>query len=93
MLNDKVRTQTAITAEIAECYFAMNEPEKAAQAWEYRYEITESFLAAIQVAKAWIRAGSYKDAFMWIEQASLLDPTSTEIELLRDQLENMNSDK
>lgn len=93
LLEDQVRVQTAVTAEIAECYFALDEPLKAIEAWEYRYDITETFLAAIQVAEACIRAGRYEDALRWIDQASLLEPDSPVLDSLRDQFESMNSDK
>ncbi|MCH8823174.1 MAG: tetratricopeptide repeat protein [Planctomycetes bacterium] len=93
LLDDQVRVQTAVTEEIAECYFALDEPLKAVEAWEYRYDITETFLAAIQVAEACIRAGRYEDALRWIDQASLLEPDSPVLDSLRDQLQSMNSER
>lgn len=93
LLDDQFRVQTEVTREIAECYFALNEPDKAIEAWVYRYNKNENFQTAKQVAQACMRAGQYENALQWINQASLFDPESPELDSLYDQLESMDADR
>ena len=71
------------TAEIAQAFLNINEPGKAAMAWELRYIIEPSaWDAAAQAAIAWIEAGMTRPATWWYERARVAAPDSPEVQML-----------
>ncbi|MHC4273903.1 MAG: tetratricopeptide repeat protein [Planctomycetota bacterium] len=77
------RAQETVAAEIAECLHLLNEPGRAAMAWELRYiHHPKAWRAAAHAAEAWLAAGQRKPAQWWFEQARLAAPNTPEVRAL-----------
>jgi len=88
-LDARTRATEPVAAEMAEAYFNLNEPRKAAMTWELRYIIDPSaWDAAAQAAIAWIEAGVSRPAQWWYQQARLAAPDSPEVQMLSTVLES-----
>jgi len=88
-LDARTRASEPVAAEMAEAYFNLNEPRKAAMAWELRYIIEPSaWNAAAQAAVAWMEAGVPRPAQWWYEQARLAAPDSPEVQMLSTVIES-----
>jgi Flp pilus assembly protein TadD len=90
-LDERQRAEEAVTAEIAQCHFALGEPVAAARAWEHRYHRNPrqptAWRAAIRAAKAHLAAGRPDDALWWCRQAQLAAPDQPEVIELQQALE------
>jgi len=88
-LDARTRASEPVATEMAEAYFNLNQPRKAAMTWELRYIIEPSaWDAAAQAAIAWIEAGVTRPAQWWYEQARLAAPDSPEVQMLTTVLES-----
>ena len=90
-LDDSARTEEPITAEVAECYHRLNEPGKAAAAWELRYRLhpghPTAWRAAVRAAAARLEAGD-RDRARWLyERARLHAPEEAEVRALGEVME------
>ncbi|MHC4218860.1 MAG: tetratricopeptide repeat protein [Planctomycetota bacterium] len=82
-LDARSRALEAITFEIAEAHRLMNEPGKAAMAWELRYiHHPTAWQAAARAAEAWLEAGQRNPARWWYEQARQAAPNTPEVRAL-----------
>jgi Flp pilus assembly protein TadD len=82
-LDARSRSLEPVVAEIAEAHRMLNEPGRAAMAWELRYiHHPKAWRAAAQAAEAWMEAGQYKPAQWWFEQARLAAPNTPEVQAL-----------
>ncbi len=85
-LDAKTRVQEAVTAEIAACYRSLDDPAKAAAAWENRYRAHSrhptAWRAAIRAAQARIEAGDRDRALFLYKRALLLAPNEPEVRAL-----------
>jgi len=89
-LDERTRAQEAIAAEIAECYLALGEPGKAAEAWELCYRLRprhpDAWRAAVRAAEARFAAGD-RDRALWLyEQAVLYAPDQPDVRALGELL-------
>ncbi len=68
-LDDSTRAKEAVAAEVAECYLRLNQPGKAAAAWELRYRLhprhPTAWRAAVRAAAARLEAGD-RDRAQWL---------------------------
>jgi tetratricopeptide (TPR) repeat protein len=91
-LDERHRTQEAVTAEIAECYMLLDQPLEAALAWELRYRRhprkPTAWRAAVRAGEAHLAAGRPVDAQWWCLQAQLAAPNESEVEALKHALES-----
>jgi tetratricopeptide (TPR) repeat protein len=91
-LDERHRTQEAVTAEIAECYMLLDQPLDAAKAWELRYRRhprkPTAWRAAVRAGEAHLAAGRPVDAQWWCLQAQLAAPNESEVEALKNALES-----
>ena len=93
-LDARTRATEPVAAEMAEAYFNLNEPRKAAMTWELRYIIEPSaWDAAAQAAIAWIEAGVSRPAQWWYQQARLAAPNSPEVQMLSTVLESPDNSR
>jgi hypothetical protein len=82
-LDARSRALEPVTAEIAEAHRMLNEPGRAAMAWELRYiHHPRAWRAAAHAAEAWVEAGQYMPAQWWFEQARLAAPNTPEVQAL-----------
>jgi len=82
-LDARTRATEPFTAEIARAFLGIDEPAKAAMAWELRYIIEPSaWDAAAQAAIAWLEAGTTRSASWWYEKARAAAPDSPEVQML-----------
>ena len=82
-LDARTRGSEPVTAEIARAFFDINQPGKAAMAWELRYIIDPSaWNAAAQASIAWLEAGVHGPAHWWYERAREAAPDSPEVRML-----------
>jgi hypothetical protein len=82
-LEVRVRVLESFTYEIAESHLALNQPAKAAMAWELRYmQVPTAWKAAVEAAQAWLLAGHERPAQWWFEQARSAAPNTPEVEAL-----------
>jgi len=90
-LDDRLRAEEAVTAEIAECHLALGEPLQAARAWEHRYRRhprqPTAWRTAVKAAEAYLAAGRRADALWWCRQAQLGAPGEPEVRALQQALE------
>ncbi len=88
-LDARTRATEPFAAEIAEAFLGINEPGKAAMAWELRYIIEPSaWDAAAQAAIAWLEAGVNRPANWWYERARAAAPDSPEVQMLATVIES-----
>ena len=82
-LDARSRALEPVAAEIAEAHRMLNEPGRAAMAWELRYiHHPKAWRAAAHAAESWMEAGQHKPAQWWFEQARLAAPNTPEIQAL-----------
>ena len=90
-LDDRLRAEEAVTAEIAACHLAVGEPLQAARAWEHRYRRhprqPTAWRAAVRAGEAHLAAGRRADALWWCRQAQLGAPDEPEVRALQQALE------
>jgi tetratricopeptide (TPR) repeat protein len=90
-LDERIRAEEAVTAEIAACCLALGRPLDAARAWEHRYRRDprhpESWRAAVRAAEAHLAAGNRQDAVWWHQQALLAAPDEAEVRALEQALQ------
>ncbi len=90
-LDEQTRVGEAVTAEIAACYTSLDDPEKAAAAWEHRYRVhtrhPTAWRGAIHAGYARIEAGDRDRALFLYKRALLLAPHETEVRALGKALE------
>lgn len=92
-LDARTRATEPIAAEIAEAFLNINEPGKAAMAWELRYIIEPSaWDAAAQAAIAWLEAGKTRPAYWWYERARAAAPDSPEVRMLASIMKSARAD-
>jgi Flp pilus assembly protein TadD len=88
-LDARSRALEAITFEIAEAHRLMNEPGKAAMAWELRYiHHPTAWKAAARAAEAWLEAGQRNPARWWFEQARQAAPNTPEVRALANNFQS-----
>jgi predicted Zn-dependent protease len=82
-LDATLQAEEAVTAELAACYVALDQPLDAARAWERRYrrqpQDPTAWRAAVGAAKSHLAAGQREDALWWYEQARLAAPDRPEV--------------
>jgi predicted Zn-dependent protease len=92
-LDERHRTQEAVTAEIAACYVILGQPLDAARAWELRYRRhprqPTAWRAAVRAGEAHLAAGRADDARWWCRQAQLAAPGEAEVRALQEALESL----
>ena len=85
-LDAQTRAEEAVTAEIAACYRSLDDPAKAAAAWEHRYRAhprhSTAWRAALRAAHARIEAGDRDRALFLYQRALLLAPDQPEVRAL-----------
>jgi tetratricopeptide (TPR) repeat protein len=82
-LDARSRALEPVAAEIAEAHRMLNEPGRAAMAWELRYiHHPRAWRAAAHAAQAWMEAGQHRPAQWWFEQARLAAPNTPEVQAL-----------
>jgi predicted Zn-dependent protease len=90
-LDATLRTEEAVTAEIAACYVALGRPDDAAGAWAARYRRNPrsptAWRAAARAGAACLAAGRREDAAWWWQQARLTAPEEDEVRALGRMLE------
>jgi tetratricopeptide (TPR) repeat protein len=90
-LDERHRTQEAVTAEIAECYMVLDQPLDAARAWELRYRRhprqPTAWRSAVRAGESHLAAGRTEDARWWCRQAELAAPDEDEVKALQQALE------
>jgi tetratricopeptide (TPR) repeat protein len=90
-LNPRLRTEEAVTSEIAACYLALDRPRDAALAWEQRYRADphsgSAWRAAVRAGEAHLAAGRREDAQWWWQQARLAAPEADEVRALGRKLQ------
>jgi predicted Zn-dependent protease len=89
-LDEGLRAEEAVTAEIAECHLALGDPVEAARAWEHRYRRhprqPTAWRAAVRAAEAHLAAGQRQDARWWCRQARLAAGDQPEVRALEQAL-------
>ncbi len=85
-LDERTRTEEAVVAEVAECYLRLNQPGKAAAAWELRYRLhprhPTAWRAAVRAAAARLEAGDLYRAQWLYDRARLHAPDEPEVRAL-----------
>ena len=76
-----------VTAELAANWLLIEEPARAVDAWSRCFNAQQgskqSGRIAIEVALAWIKAGSMEEASVWLDQAAVLGIDADRIESIR----------
>ncbi|MHC4218947.1 MAG: tetratricopeptide repeat protein [Planctomycetota bacterium] len=82
-LDAGLRAEEAVTAELAACYLALDQPLEAARVWERRYrrgpQRPTAWRAAVGAAHSHLAAGRREEALWWYEQARLAAPDQPEV--------------
>lgn len=91
-LDARTRATEPFAAEIARAFFGLDQPGKAAMAWELRYIIDPSaWNAAAQASIAWLEAGVNRPAHWWYERARAAAPDSPEVRMLTTVMQSARS--
>ena len=87
-----LRAQETVTEQIAECYRRLDQPIKAAEAWEHRFlthpHDPTAWRAAVGAARARLAGGDLEGARWWGRQASLVAPDEPEVVNLEQALQS-----
>ena len=87
-LNELDRVDMAVAAEVATNWQLLDRPERAVEVWSRCFAAHEgsarSGRIAVEVAKAWIEAGSLEEASVWLEQASMLGIDPMQLDSIRE---------
>lgn len=82
-LSSPSRAAEPVARAIAESFRTLDQPGKAAMAWELRSIVhPEAWPAAAQAAAAWLEAGQRETARWWYERARAVSPDAPEVEAL-----------
>jgi hypothetical protein len=82
-LDAESRASQEIAHEIAEAFRMLQDPGKAAMAWELRYIVhPTAWGAAVRAAEAWLEADEHKPAWWWYEKARLAAPGAPDVQAL-----------
>lgn len=72
-LSDAQRAREVVASELAASFFAMNQPDRAAEAWSLMFEAqrvgSRAAYAAAQAGLAILEAGERERAWLWLQQA------------------------
>lgn len=86
-LNEASRVDVIVCTELATSWMELGRPEQAVDVWTRCFAAQEgtpqSGRIAIEVALAWIEAGSMEEASVWLDQAALLGIDPDRIESIR----------
>jgi tetratricopeptide (TPR) repeat protein len=86
-LDEVDRVDVVVATELASNWLQLDEPERAVDVWSRCFAAHEgtarSGRIAVEVAHAWIEAGSMEEASVWLEQAAMLGIDPEQIESIR----------
>jgi tetratricopeptide (TPR) repeat protein len=87
------RAEVPVTTEIAACYEALGDDDRAAEAWGHRYLMHEgepgAWRAAVEAAETLIRAGQQFKAAVWVERAKLAAPDNEAVLAVQEKMRRM----
>ncbi|MHC4991313.1 MAG: tetratricopeptide repeat protein [Planctomycetota bacterium] len=89
-LPSETRASETVTAEIASAFGAMDEHDRAAEAWLHRYRLRRDdpdiWRTLVSAGHALVEAGRREDAALWLNQARMLAPDASEIRELETRI-------
>ena len=89
-LSESEQANEGVASELAMNWTLIDRPERAAEAWAQCFRARSHTPAAgriaINVAEAWIAAGSMEKASVWLEQAELFGVPADRIEGIRESI-------
>jgi tetratricopeptide (TPR) repeat protein len=85
-LPDRLRTEEAVTAELAASYEALGHYLQAAEAWATRYRAQptdpRAYIAAVRAGEAMLAADRWAEAEIWLDQARVAGGNAPEVQAL-----------
>ena len=89
-LPESQQANESVAAELAMNWTLIDRPERAAESWAHCFSAQSHTAAAgriaINVAQAWIAAGSMEEASVWLEQAELFGVPADRIKEVRESI-------